>query len=445
MSSPKIVMVGGGSNAWTPNIVKDMMLTPELANSHFVLYDIDRAAAELVKGYLDKLDDQHLHGGATIVATDVPEEAFEGADYVIITISTGRLESMAHDLAIPESFGIYHTVGDTSGPGGWARAIRNYDAFVELADYINRYCPTAMVLNYTNPMTVLTGLLRDLCQGPVVGLCHGLFENLRFIRDLYKLESEDEISARYAGVNHFFWITECRAAGRDVLADLSERLAVHSLTDLLRDLSPDPMGFSSNRELATMLFRHTGIMPYIGDRHTCEFFPTYLTSNENLAAYKLVRTTIEERYEAFNTRQRRLQEMVNGTESIEAPSRSRETAADIVAAHLTGQTFVDVGNLRNIGQVANLPFGSVVETPVLVDGTGFSPICQGNLPEPAVAYVEPYTFVFDMTLTACHEGDRRKAIQALRLDPVTSHLTTEQVTDLANQLLVAHAPYITVF
>ena len=114
----KIVIVGGGSNSWTPNIVKDMLLTKSLAGSTFVLYDTKRVAAELVAAFLSKLD-AGLHTGSRFVATDNREKAFDGADYFIITISTGGLSAMAHDLALPEEYGIFHTVGDTCGPGGW--------------------------------------------------------------------------------------------------------------------------------------------------------------------------------------------------------------------------------------------------------------------------------------------------------------------------------------
>src|SRR5690242_3874614 len=134
----KIVLVGGGSNAWTPTIVKDMMLTESLADSEFVLYDINKRASDLVLAFLQKLN-QKLKTPARFVSSTLRAKALQGADYVVITISTGGLKSMAHDLAIPEQYGIYHTVGDTSGPGGWARLMRNFESFVSLATAINKY------------------------------------------------------------------------------------------------------------------------------------------------------------------------------------------------------------------------------------------------------------------------------------------------------------------
>jgi alpha-galactosidase/6-phospho-beta-glucosidase family protein len=437
----KIVIVGGGSNAWTPNIVKDMLLTPAIAGSEFVLYDLNKAASDLVATFLKKLE-KKLRTGSTFVSTDSRARAFDGGDYFIVTISTGGLKAMAHDLAIPEEFGIYHTVGDTSGPGGWARTLRNFPVFLDLAAEINRRAPGAMVLNYTNPMTTLTSVLARTCAGPVVGLCHGVFENLAFLTRLYGLDSESEISVDYAGLNHFFWSPRVRARGKDVAADLLRRVRKQGFTALMREVYRDSMGHSSNRELATALFDETGVMPYLGDRHTCEFFPCYITDRAAMKRYKLVRTTIEERWQGFRQRDTRLKAMVAGEIPEGFLSRSRETAADIVSAHITGNAFIDVGNVPNIGQVPNLPYGTVLETAVRVDSNGFAPICFGDLPQPVLAFVEPYANVFDTTVEACFQEDRALALRALRMDPACSRLTGERVTELGERLIGAHKAFV---
>jgi alpha-galactosidase len=368
--------------------------------------------------------------------------AFKDAEYITITISTGGFDAMAHDLSIPEEYGIFHTVGDTSGPGGWARLMRNFNVFKNLGEDINRYAPGAMVLNYSNPMTTLTQILCRVCTGPVVGLCHGLFENLEFFKRFYKLESEDQISVRYAGLNHFFWMTEASTPKMDVTADLERRLKKQSFTDMLRESSPDAMGFHSNRELATELFRLTGVMPYLGDRHTCEFFPQYITSRTNMKKYKLIRTTIKERRDGFNVRKKNLENSIAAELPKESFVRSRETAADIISAHVESRSFIDVGNVPNIGQISNLPLGTVVETAVRVDRNGFSPIAFGPLPEPILSFIEPFARAFNAGVDACFEGNREKALMALRMDPLCSHLTADQVLEMGNRLLAAHKPFI---
>ncbi len=442
----KIVMIGGGSYAWTPNITKDILLTPALTNAQFVFYDINKKASDLTKAFVERLAPE-IKVKPNIISTDNRAKAFADADYFIITISTGGLDAMEHDIAIPEKYGVYHTVGDTSGPGGWARTIRNFNVFVDLAKAMNQYAPGAMVLNYTNPMTCLTDVLARLCKGPVVGLCHGLFENLEFIKRYYKLADENEIAIQYAGLNHFFWATEVFARGKDVMADLDRKINKQGLgfTDLLRDSSPDPMGFKSNREVATELFRLTGVMPYLGDRHTCEFFSWYVTNKKNMEKYKILRTPVKARKKGNAWRRKDLERMAKGGKITEDHyfRASRETAADIINAHSQGKVFIDVGNVPNTGQITNLPAGTVVETAVRVDRNGFTPIGFGKLPPQVAALVEPWAHVFNMTVDACFRRDKKMALQALRIDPVCAHLNADQVNQMGEQLLSAHKKFVT--
>lgn len=439
----KIVIVGGGSVAWAPNVVRDMLLTPSLAHSHFVLLDTNRRASDLTKAFLEKLA-RELGSKATFTSTD-RRDAMRGADYVVITISTGGLDAMAHDLSIPEKFGIFHTVGDTSGPGGWARLIRNFDVFVSLAKDINRHARGAMVLNYTNPMTTLTDVLARLCHGPVVGLCHGLFENLALLKKLYRCRDENDLALQYGGINHFFWITAARVGRTDILADLTRRLRKQSFTDLLRFVHRDEMGFTSHREVATELFHLSGVMPYLGDRHTCEFFNAYITNPANMKRYKIIRTTIAERKALRKRMGQRLVDMAQDEIEPSFRKRTRETAADILDAHSQGKVFIDVGNVPNRGQIANLPQGLVVETAVRVDRNGFTPLVFGELPRVPQAFIEPYAHVFPMVVDACFAKDKRMALRALRLDPVCAHLTGRQVNELGERLLGAHRKFIAAF
>jgi alpha-galactosidase len=440
----KITLVGGGSYAWTPRIVCDMLLTPALANAEYILLDIDKKTSDLTKAYLDELCNR-IGVKGKITSTNNQTKALQGADYVIITISTGGLAAMAHDLAIPEKFGIYHTVGDTCGPGGWSRTIRNFDVFANLANVFNEHCPKAMILNYTNPMITLTDVLARMCEGPVIGLCHGLFENLEFIKRYYKLDSEDEIAVKYAGINHFFWITEARARGIDVMKDMTRLMKTKGFTQLRNAAYVDPLGHKSNREVATELFRQTGIMPYLGDRHTCEWFPRYITSKEAIKKYKILRTPIRDRYKWRSDAEKHLKKQIAGKGWPKEIKRTRETAADIVEAHSQGRVFIDVGNVPNIGQVSNLPLGAVLETAVRVDRNGLSPIAFGELPEQIRGMIDPWCSVLTMVVDALFAGDRKMAMRALRQDPICTGLTDPQVEEMGNRLLGAHKKFISAF
>ena len=443
MSNLKIVLVGGGSVQWTPVIVRDLLLTVSLNDAEFVLFDINKGASDLTAAFCVKLA-ARLGVRARFLSTDQRERAFEGAHYIIITITTGGLNAMAHDLAIPEDYGIYHTVGDTCGPAGWARLIRNFEVFASLAQAINRHAHGAVVLNYTNPLSMLTDVLARQLEGPVVGLCHGLFENLEFIKNLYGMAREDDIAVHYGGLNHFFWMTRAHARTADVIADLTKRLETQSFTELMRPYADD-LGPGSDREVATDLFRLTGVLPYLGDRHTCEFFSWYITSPDNMRKYKLVRTPISERVANAAQQAGDLRNMIEGEIPDDIMTRSRETAADIIDAHSQGRAFIDVGNLPNVGQITSLARGVVVETAVRVDGNGLTPLTFGALPRVVQGFVEPWARVYTMTVDACFAKDKALALQALRLDPLCSHLNSTQVNEMGERLLAAHKAHIAAF
>lgn len=433
----RIVIVGGGSSGWSPKLLADLMLTPSLSDSTYILHDLNVANAERILRFGRKLS-QELGSAAIIESEADPEKAFAGADFVLITISTGGLDAKAHDLAIPEEYGIYHTVGDTVGPGGWARTLRNVPVFTELAQRVNRLAPNAVILNYSNPLAQLTKTLALATERPVVGLCHGLFENLHFLQEFFDLGSEADVVCTYGGVNHFFWITSFSIRGEEGYALLREKLAGRSLPEVLAQSTPGSY-------IADELYRFTGLLTYMADRHTSEFFPHLITSTQNLEQYHLKRTTIEERRANMRRAESAVEEMTAGEIPPRYKERSRETAADIINAFVTGNSFIDVGNVPNRGQVANLPLGAVVETPVLVTSTGFQPITVGPLPEPARSWVERHIRAQDLTVEAALSGDLELALKALSLDPLVSHLTLAQVMEMGTRLLKANARHLPQF
>jgi alpha-galactosidase/6-phospho-beta-glucosidase family protein len=189
----------------------------------------------------------------------------------------------------------------------------------------------------------------------------------------------------------------------------------------------------------------TGVLPYLGDRHTCEFFSWYITSPANMRKYKLVRTPISERKANAAQQARDLRSMIEGEIPADYLRRSREAAADIIDAHSQGRVFIDVGNLPNVGQMTSLPRGVVVETAVRVDGYGFTPLTFGPLPRVVQGFVEPWAMVYTMTVDACFAKDKALALHALRLDPVCAHLNSTHVLAMGERLLAAHSAYITAF
>jgi len=446
MPRPKIVMVGGGSVNWCPTLIRDMILTEALSDAEFRLLDLDGDAAALIATVGRRYAGEWRLGATFRPMTDM-NRAFDGADFVVITISTGGLDAMEHDLKIPEKYGIFQTVGDTVGPGGWARSLRNIPVFVNIAETAARRCPRALILNYTNPLATLTRTLAVTTSQPVVGLCHGVFENFEALKRIFNLKREEDISARYCGVNHFFWILDFAVKGRPGYPMLRRKLrGGKRLDDLIGEAYVDPQGHVSYRRLvASELFEENGYLPYFGDRHIVEFLPRYATvTRATLRKYKVARTSVSERRRWLRSRRRRVELLAAGRRPIERV-RSRETAADIIAARLTGAQFVDVMNLPNVGQAANLPPGAVVETPGVVNGLGFSPVACGELPPHIRNMVMPHAINQGLTVEAGLTGDWDAACRALAADPLCSHLSLARVRKMARALLEANRKYLPQF
>ena len=436
----RIVVVGGGSSQWGPKLLADIMLKETIADSTFILHDISQSNAERVAASVRKLA-EHLSVPTAVVTEGNADRALAGADFVIITISTGGLAAMAHDLQVPEEYGIFATVGDTVGPGGWARALRNIPVFVDLTQRIQRQAPHAVILNYTNPLAQLTRTMSLCTDQPMVGMCHGLYENLEFLRKTFGFADEDQLHCTYGGINHFFWMTALTINGRDGLVMLRDLLAEQTLPQILTVREPERHYYY----VADELYRFTGLLPYMGDRHICEFLPHYITSPQQMAAYHLHRTTIAERTENLHEAEERTERMTAGQIEQRYLKRSREVAADIIDAFVTGETFVDAGNVPNQGQVPKLPLGAVVETQVLSSPLGFVPLAAAPLPEPVRSWVERHIRIQEMTVEAGMAGDLELALKALAMDPTVGHLALPQIREMGLRILQANNTYLPQF
>lgn len=449
--SIKLCLIGGGSQHWSPKLIRDIIFKPGMENvaMEFVLLDPSRERAGAIQRLFEaRLRDWNVDR-VKIRSTADARSGLTGADFVLITIATGRLEAMRHDVAIPEKYGIYHTVGDTSGPGGWSRALRNIPVFKNYAGLIRRYAPNAFVLNYTNPMGALTKVLADdLGWERVIGLCHGLFENYGILKAIFGTTEEGDIRARFGGLNHFFWILDFTVKGKDGYALLRKKLRGRNLGELVGESHVDAMGYSSDKWLAGELYAAYGSMPYLGDRHTCEFFSCYITDLKAMERLKIKRTKIADRRKGYLKAARRIELWRRGkTADVGELTRtpSRETAADIVKAVTLNETFCDVVNMTNIGQIDNLPRGVVVETLGQVSGDGFTPLAIGSMPPLLVPLLLPHADVQARTVAAGLAGDLEGALQALVADPVCAKLTPAAVRKMGLELLRANAQWLPQF
>ena len=206
----KIAYVGGGSRGWAWGLMSDLM-TCEDISGRVSLYDIDVRAAKNNEIIGNKFNS--AKGARTIwnyEAVETLEEALTGADFVVLSILPGTFDEMESDVHAPEKYGIYQSVGDTSGPGGILRAMRTIPMYEVIAEGIKDYCPQAWVINYTNPMTLcVKTLYRVFPQIKAFGCCHEVFGTQRFLAEVVEKElgarsvQSHEIKVNPVRVDHF--------------------------------------------------------------------------------------------------------------------------------------------------------------------------------------------------------------------------------------------------
>jgi alpha-galactosidase/6-phospho-beta-glucosidase family protein len=413
---PKIALVGGGSYQWGPKIILDVALEPELRGGTLVLHDINAEALDDMFDWGEKALNQ-VDADLQLEKTLRVEDALEGADFVVLSISTGGLDATALDLEIPAQYGVVQTVGDTVGPGGHFRALRNIPVVVKIARRMERICPDAVLLNLTNPLTALTRAVTKATSIRAVGLCHELFSTLSMLSKMFDVP-EAAINVRVAGVNHFIWVTDVSVQGRDVTDEAFRRISGGEAREIaLADAAGDKDPFVNTWGFRTELCGLYGYLPAAGDRHLCEFVPGYLSDEKERERLDLRVTTVDVRRERLAADRESVRRMVRGDEPI--PTRpSREEISDIIAAVWTGEDSVNIVNLPNAGQVRDLPLGAVVETYGALNGTGASGIVFGELPPPVAALVHPHVFNQEAIVEAGLTGDRDLAFRAFVNDPL---------------------------
>jgi alpha-galactosidase len=452
---PRIVLVGGGSNQWTPKLVVDFLNTPSLADAHIVLEDIDGANLPRMQRFVEHCAE--VRGTAMTASTTTDQrDALAGADFVVVSISTGGFASMRADLDVPAARGVVQTVGDTVGPGGICRALRNVPVLAGLGRDMAECCPDAWMLNLTNPMTVLTHAAAGTGV-KVAGVCHEVTIATFFLSVLLDCPARD-LDVRVAGVNHLPFVTALTIAG----ADGTERLAALAAGDVDRQR---PLGFDlpgglgmppraggpwTVGELWDMnrvkfdVFRRLGALPAAGDRHVVEFFDGYCTDEMSLRRdWGVHLTSIDERIGYERGFSAALDELLAAPEVSTLPSG--ETIARVMDSLLTGRERRFALNLPNGDQLAWLPADAVVETTCAVGAGGMQGEPAGSLPAEVQRIVGRIVESQELTAEAAATGDRATLVAALEADPLTSRLPRPEIALLAADLVEATRPWLPSF
>jgi len=457
--APRIVFIGGGSNQWMPGLLNDVANTRSLAEAEIVLEDLNPEPLPRMAEYAEHV--ARLRGLPWKVTTTTDQRAsLEGADFVVVAISTGGFDSMRHDVEIPARHGIKLSVGD-AGPAGVSRTIRNVPVMVGIARDMEEICPDAWLLNLTNPMTQLVRAMTRETSVKTVGLCHEV-TICRFYLSLLLDAPFNEIEPTVVGVNHLPFMTKLAVGGADDGLDRLRALLdgpAATRAERLPFVIPEGIGLGPSTKdraewtkddllavnsVKVELFERFGALPAANDRHLCEYFPGLLTEASGWGdRWHVHLTTIAER-EAHEAQYKDDLLVRLASDEISAMP-SGEMVAPLIDSLVRDKRRTFPLNLPNRGQAEGIPDGIVVETMCVADGDGV----RGG--EPAAApgvlgeYVRRMTAVHELTVQAALSGRRDDVIAAMLADPLASRIDYDDMVRMTDELLAATKPWLPQF
>ena len=423
----KIAYIGGGSRGWAWGLMSDLASAPDMSGEVW-LYDIDYEAARANEAIGNMYNDaEGTRAKWTYRAVKTIGEALTGADFVVISILPGTFDEMESDVHAPEEYGIYQSVGDTSGPGGIIRAMRTIPMYEEIAENIKKYSPNAWVISYTNPMTLcVKTLYRVFPEIKAFGCCHEVFGTqgllVRMVKEYFGVEAtRDDIKVNPVSVNHFTWLTRAQYRNIDLFPYYA-RFCEENKDGLEEGGDNNWMNnsFRSGQKVKFDLFRKFGYIAAAGDRHLAEFCPGdwYLSSPERVREMHFGLTSVAWRKNDLKCRLERSRRLLSGEEKVKISCTGEEGVSQMRALLGLSDLVTNV-NIPNKGQIPNLPLGAVVETNAVFRADSVEPVMAGPIPTEIYPLVSRICTEQELVSEGVAERDLNKIFAAFVSDPLT--------------------------
>ena len=441
----RVVFIGAGSVVFTRNLTRDILTFPELQDAEIVLMDIDADRLSRALKLVSRMAET-AGSAVRVTATTDRRVALKGADYVVVTIQVGGKAQWEADITVPERYGVGQCVGDTLGPGGIFRGLRHLAVFDGLIEDMAELCPRALVLQYSNPMAILTW--RTALSGlRVVGLCHSVQGTARLLAEYCEVPYE-ELSYWVAGINHQAWFLTLEQRGTDIYPRLRLQL------DNPGTLALEPVRFELMRRFGYFVTESSG--------HASEYLPYFRKRPDLLASLVETFESAGSDYSAWfgygqtggyfasmrlkePAYEQEVDRQVAGMDPI-VFGRSDEYGARIIHSAETATPLRINGNVLNQELITNLPAGACVEVPCLVDRAGVHPCVVGDLPPQLASLNRSNIAVQELVVKGHLEGDREAIYQAMALDPLTAAVCSlDEIWRLTDDMFWANERWLTQF
>ncbi|NQU10347.1 alpha-galactosidase [bacterium] len=435
----RITFIGAGSLGFTRGLVRDILTFPNMRNATLVLMDIDRERLEFARRACQSIVDR---GGypAQIIATRSRQEALRGADAVLCTILSGGVDVWQHDILIPKKYGVDTNIGDTRSVSGVFRALRTIPVMVDIARDMEKLCPNAILLNYTNPMAMLCRAIQRTTSVRVTGLCHSVQGTAAMLARWIGAEMKD-VTYVCAGINHQAWYINFEVKGKDAYPAIRRAIATDRKV-------------YNEEQVRNEMFLALDYYVTESSGHNSEY-NWWFRKRPDLIRKYCTRATgwnpgqyayILNEYRKINRTWKREVQKWFAEGAPLSLERGNEYAASIINAYLGGDLFQFNGNVPNHGLITNLPQEACVEVPVLANRRGFNAIQVGALPPQCAALNQISVAVEEMAVEAALTGDPWLVYQAICYDPLSAAvLSLAEIKKMVAEMLRKNQPWLPQF
>ena len=430
----KIAFIGAGSFGFTRGLVRDILTFPALADSTLALMDIDEERLNFIKTAVDRIVAAGKYP-AKVIATMDRAEALDGADGVLTTILQGGPEVFRTDIEIPMKYGVDINIGDTRGPSGIFRSLRTIPVMLDICRDRERYCPDAILLNYTNPMAMLCRAVQGETKVTATGLCHSVQGTAMMLAHWIGAPYE-EVTYHCAGINHQSWYLDFKWNGKDAYPLI--RKAVTTRPEIYNE-----------EQVRNEMFLHLGYYVTESSGHNSEYNAWFRKRPDLIEKYCTHGTgwnpghhryILDHYLRVADTWRDNIKAELEKPVRLE---RGHEYAASIFNAVFgDGALFEFNGNVRNFGLVDNLPWGCCVELPVMASRRGLDPIHVGPLPPQCAILTGLNAQIEELAVEGIVAGDREKIFHAICMDPLTSAvLSLAETRAMVDEMFEANEDY----
>jgi alpha-galactosidase len=454
----KIAFIGAGSFVFGETVLTDILMFPSLIEDTVIcLEDIDAHYLDLMYKYMIKLQESYPEKfkGVTFEKTTNQRKAIEDAKYIINAIHVGGYEAYKLDMDIPYKYGVTQCVGDTLGPGGVFRFLRSTTAMRSILKDIEEVgynsgnnIDKPLLLNYTNPMAMVSWYCNKIIPDSTVGLCHGVFGTALALRSALGIDPEN-FTYLCVGINHMAWFIKL------LYREKKNSPWKNAYELLYRKLEENP-AFEDMERLRVDMMRATGYFMTESSGHLSEYLPYYRKRDDLLKKYRgsMLFANLEHNFNYFFSK--RNSESVDKTIARKLKrnklkfkkQHSGEYASYIINAIETDKPFIFNGNVINKkgGLITNLPAECCVEVSVAADRQGLHP--QGGIELPTICQALCISNI--MVQKAAVEGalslDREKIYHAILLDPNTASVCSPmEIRDMVEDMFEAESKWLPQF